>query len=417
MIHPRWLRRIVGSELSMLHGAWLCVVAGVALSLIGIYAIDIGSRELAPSAETSGIVVRQAIYLGIGLLAGALIVVPHPHYVRLIAWPLMALVLGMLVFLLLPFVPASIVAARNGARAWINLGPVDFQPSELAKIAFVLVLADYLRFRENHRTWFGLIPPALIAFIPAALITLEPDLGMAMLFAPAIFAMLLVAGAKMKHLAAVMVVALMAAPVAYPLLKPHQKARIKGLIRMMEDPRLGADDINYQSITAQTLTGAGGFWGTSDAKSRSLIKFNRLPERQNDMIFAVIVNRFGLVGGLVVLALYVVWFTGAYLTAATTKDAFGRLVVVGLTTIMGAQTFINVGMTLGILPIIGLTLPFVSSGGSSMLSVWLMTGLVFAVAARPAARLARATFEFDRVPYDPTRAASAHRIEPLAGRR
>lgn len=421
IVSRRALRRFVGPELTLVNGAWLCVIAGVLLSLVGLYAIDLGARDLAPGGVaadgTAGIVLRQGVLLLLGLVAGALIAVPHPHYVRLIAWPLMAIVLFLLVFLLLPFVPASIVTPRNGARAWIDLGPIDFQPSELAKIAFVLVLADYLRFRENHRRWWGLIPPALIAFVPAALITLQPDLGTAMLFAPAIFAMLLVSGAKIKHLTLVVIVALLAAPAMYPMLKPHQKARIVGLIKMIQDPRLGADDINYQSLTAQTLAGAGGSVGVSDARSRALVKFNRLPERHNDMIYAVVVNRFGFFGGVLVLFLYAVWFAGAYLTAATTRDAFGRLAVVGVAAIFGAQVFINVGMTLGMLPIIGITLPFVSYGGASMIIVWMMTGLVFAVGMRPAARMARATFEFDAVPYDPTRAATAHRIEPMAGRR
>jgi cell division protein FtsW (lipid II flippase) len=322
-------------------------------------------------------------------------VLPHYRFIRLVAWPAMWVCLGLLVFLLIPQVPSWLVTPRNGARAWINLGPVDFQPAEVAKIAFIMVVANYLRYRKNHRTIVGLIPIGLIAFVPVTLIMLQPDLGMAILFVPTLFAMLVAAGAKLSHLSIVVVIAMCAAPAAYPLLKPHQKQRLLGLVHMMQESNVGADGINFQSLTARTLTGAGGVVGHPDAKARSLIKFNRLPERHNDMIYAVIVLRFGMVGGLAVLGLYLLWFAGALLTAAVCRDPFGRLVVVGCATIIAAQMFINVGMNIGIVPIIGLTLPFVSYGGSSMLTVWVMTGLVVNIAMRRPPRLARPSFEFD----------------------
>lgn len=417
---PRPLvHRLVGAEFNPLCGAWLSVLAALALSLLGLYAIDISSADRggAGPVTLAGVVAKQAVFIGIGVLAALVVATPHYRWVRVVAWPLMAITVALLVFLLLPFVPASVVTPRNGARAWIDLGPVDFQPAELAKIAYVLVMADYLRFRENHRTFPGLVPPALITFVPVALITLQPDLGTALLFAPAAFAMLVAAGARLKHLSLVVLVAVLAAPAAYPLLKPHQKARIVGLIRMVQDPLAGADAINYQSLTAQRLAGAGGVTGIDDARSRALIRFNRLPERHNDMIFAVILNRFGLRGGLIVLAIYVLWFTGAYLTAAMCRDAFGRLLVVGLGAFILAQTLINVGMTIGMLPIIGLTLPFVSYGGSSMLVVWVMTGLILGVGLRRPSRFARPSFEFDDQPYDPARLTTAHRAAPVAASR
>ncbi len=409
-------RKVIGSEFSLINGAWLCVISALALSVLGLYAIDLGVPERVGDADgpiaLTGIVARQAVFIAVGLLAAAMVALPHYRFVRWVAWPLMVLVIGLLIFLLLPFVPASIVTPRNGARAWINFGPIDFQPAELAKIAYVLVVADYLRLRQNHRTLLGLLPPALITFVPIALIMLQPDLGTAMLFAPAIFAMLVGAGAKLKHLMAVVLVATLAAPAVFPLLKTHQKDRIIGLFKMMKDPQQGADDINYQSVTAQRLAGAGGVWGISENKSRALIRFNRLPERHNDMILAIILNRFGLFGGLGLIVLYIVWFTGCYLTAAMSRDGFGRLIIIGLASIMAAQTFVNIGMTLGILPIIGVTLPFVSYGGSSMLTGWTITGLIMGVALRRNQRFARQTFEFDDQPYDPARVSTAHRAAP-----
>ncbi|HYE03542.1 MAG TPA: FtsW/RodA/SpoVE family cell cycle protein, partial [Phycisphaerales bacterium] len=139
---------------------------------------------------------------------------------------------------------------------------------------------------------------------------------------------------------------------------------------------------------------AGGPLGQPDDRARAMVRFNSLPERHNDMVFAVIVHRFGLAGGAAVLGLYLMWFAGALITAALCREPFGRLVAVGCAAVTAAQMAINVGMNLGLLPIIGLTLPLVSYGGSSMLAAWMMTGLIFGVAMRRAPRLTRPSFEF-----------------------
>lgn len=397
-MRSRLAERIFGPESTLANPSWLAVLAGAALSALGVYAIAHATAPMdaddAP-ASLSTLALRQAAYIGAGVLAGLMVALPHSRHVRLASWPVMGVVIGLLVFLLLPGVPAWLVTPRNGTRGWINLGPVDFQPAELAKIAFVLVAADYLRYRRNHRTWLGLVPPAVITFVPVALITLQPDLGSAMMFLPAIFAILLAAGAKLRHLTVVVLAGALAGPAAYPLLKPHQKQRIIGLIRQVQGDTASASDINYQAFTALRLAGAGEVAGLSREHSRALIRFNVLPERHNDMILAVILNRFGLAGGLATMGLYTLWIAGALLTAATTKDPFGRLVAVGCAALVSAQALVNVGMNLGILPIVGLTLPFVSYGGSSMVAAWVMTGLLVGIGARKASRLQRHTFEFD----------------------
>ncbi|MFN0133886.1 MAG: FtsW/RodA/SpoVE family cell cycle protein [Phycisphaerales bacterium] len=374
------------------HGAWLCLLAALALSLLGVYAIDLGVVD---GARRQADPTKQLMFLGVGLLAGAMVALPHYRLFGYLAWPAMMLSIGSLVFLLLPGVPAWLVTPRNGARGWINLGVVDFQPAEPAKIAFVLAAAYFLRYRSTHRTFLGLVPVGLIAFVPMALITLQPDLGSASLFVPALFAMLLAAGARLRHLALIVILAGLAGPAAYPILKPHQKERIAALIGQFEGRREGALDINYQSFTAQTLVGAGQWTGSTAGHARALVRFNRLPERHNDMIYAVIVARFGLLGGVAVLGLYVMWLAGALLTAANCKDPFGRLLCVGFAGFIGAQAVVNIGMNVGLLPIIGVTLPFVSYGGSSTLTTLLMTGLVFNVAMRRALPPFRASFEWE----------------------
>ena len=264
------------------------------------------------------------------------------------------------------------------------------------KIGYILALAWYLRYRKNYRTLRGLIPPAIITFVPMGLVLVEPDLGTALLFLPALFAALIAAGAKLKHLAAVVIVAMIVAPSMYPLLQPHQKDRIDAVLhQMVGNTASTGDNINYQGLKAQTLIGAGGMAGMGGERSRAVVHYNRLPEDHNDMIFAVVINRFGFLGGLLVMGLYLLWLLGATLTAGLCKDPFGRLLVVGLSAMVAAQVIVNIGMNIGLLPITGMTLPLGSYGGASLVVAFLMTGLIVNVAMRRPALLTRQSFEFD----------------------
>jgi rod shape determining protein RodA len=398
--------RRTGTLSAIIHGAasfvraWPAlpmVVASLALSLLSIYLIDVASTRdpydgVRPLAAPAA---RQALYLLIAIAASLLTLVPRYRRLGAVSWALLGISVLLLIFLLIPGVPASIVRPRNGARSWIDLGVADFQPSEVAKIAYVLVLAWYLRFRRNHRTLSGLLPPAIITFIPVGLIMLQPDLGTAVLFIPALFAVLVAAGAKLRHLFMIVLIATLAAPAVYPILKPHQKQRIVGLILQVRGDTSADQDINMQSVTSQRLVGAGGSTGVGDAHSRMLLHYNALPERRTDMIFAVACNRFGWLGGLAIFALYGLWALGAIATAAACREPFGRLACVGLLGFIGAQVFINIGMNLGIVPIVGITLPYMSFGGSSMLTVWIMTGLIVNIAWRRPRVMLRKPFVFD----------------------
>jgi cell division protein FtsW (lipid II flippase) len=227
------------------------------------------------------------------------------------------------------------------------------------------------------------------------LVLIEPDLGSAMLFLPTLFAMLIAAGAKLKHLILIVVLGLAAAPAMYPLLQPHQKARIHALYYQLRgDPR-HVQDIGYQGDKAMTLVGAGQVSGVGRRKAADLVTYNHLPEEHNDMVFAVISCRWGAAGALLTWGLYGVLFLGGMLTAGQCKEPFGRLVAVGIVAILFAQMTINTGMTVGLMPITGMTLPFVSYGGSSLIAVWIMVGLLLSVALRRPQYLVRESFEFD----------------------
>ncbi len=395
-------------SMRMINFSWVSVVAAILITMMGIYSIDV-SEQLRPDGSTAlaAVASKQVVFLIIGMLACVLIALPHYRVIGYFSVILFVLCVLLLVFLLIPGVPSWLVRPRNGARAWINLRLMDFQPSELTKIGFVLVIAWYMRFRSHHREMKGLVVPGIIAAIPVALITVQPDLGTASLFVPALFAMLIAAGAKLKHLILIVVFAAMAAPAAYPFMKPHQKQRIVAMVKQYQGDESTSFDINYQSDRAQTLIGAGMVTGMNDDAARAVVHYNQLPEAHNDMIFAVVVSRFGLLGGLAVMALYGLWVGGALCVAASCREPLGRLIAVGLAAFIMAQVVINIGMNLGLVPIIGITLPFMSYGGSSLLTCWLMTGLIVNVALHRPRPPYRSSFEFDDDEPDlmqPTRA-------------
>lgn len=403
-------RAIARPRITVIHAGWIVLLATIGLVLIGVTAIDLarpdGAGALAADAK------KQLMFLAVGLIAAVVAAVPHQRVLAFLAWPAMVIILACLVFLLLPFVPSSIVSPRNGARCWIDLGFTDFQPSELCKVTYVMVLAFALRQTSKHRTLLGLVPPALIAAAPMGLILMQPDLGTASLFIPTLMAMLVAAGARLAHLigASVLggafVIGVVVASVwfarndHYPLLKKYQVDRIESALDLAKGDTRRSSDRGFQGQAALMVAGAGGLSGHSAERSRALVQFSGLPERHNDMIFAVIVNRFGFFGAAAVIALYLAWIGGALLTAGASKDPFGRLVIAGFAGLIATQMTINIGMNLGLLPITGITLPFVSYGGSSLLSGFIMVGLIFGIGMRRPPHLWQKSFEYDVLPED-----------------
>ncbi len=375
--------------------AWYAAVAAIALTLVGIMAIH--------TAEP-GYGTKQLQWVPIALLVMLVAMVPHPRMISYLAYPLSAIVLVMLLVLILPGVPASFVPRVNGAKSWYDLGFMRFQPSEIAKIAFVLALGRYLRYRDSYRTLKGLMVPFVFMLVPVALILRQPDMGTAMVFAPTLLFVLVAAGAKMKHLlslvgtAALVIVInlalIYALPVdGHPILAPHQVKRVKSMVELARGEADVLGDA-YQQNVAMNMIGSGGLSGYGAERSQVIVQFNHLPEDHNDMIFPVIVNRWGFMGGAVIVGLYLVIVLSFLDVAARSKDPFGRVACVGFAGMILTQTTINIGMTLGILPITGITLPFVSYGGSSLLATFAIIGLVLNFAARKPRLITRPSFEF-----------------------
>jgi cell division protein FtsW (lipid II flippase) len=368
-----------------IHAGWLVVGAALALTFIGIETI--GTTRPATA-------VSQLRLACLGVAAGIIVAFIPAKRLRQASWWLLGFGLLLLVFLLIPEVPDFIVRPRHGARRWINLWFVDVQPSELVKIAFVLALASHLRYKKHYRKFSGLILALCVVVPSSALILYEPDLGTAMLFLPAMLAMLIAAGAKYKHLCTIAILGIMASAIMYPMLETHQQNRIKALkAQLLGDDRY-VQTFGYQGARAMTLIGAGQAWGVGKEDAKKLLAANHLPEEHNDMIFAVIVLRWGLRGAIVIWSLYAILGLGGILAAIGCRDPFPRLVAVGLTAILLSQMVINTAMTLGLAPITGLTLPFISAGGSSLVVAWLMAGILFGIAMRRDPLMTREGFTF-----------------------
>ena len=375
---PRGLRRERAADTraasrAWAHWAWLPVAAALGLSLLGIAAIGTTEPALAK---------RQFGFLIVGMLAATFVGAQHWRWMRTWAWVLFAVNLAFLVFILVPFVPDSIVRPRNGARRWINVGSLDFQPSELVKLTWVLAMAAWLRTTATVKRLAGVLATIVVTAVPMALILLQPDLDSAVLFGPTLLVMLLAAGARLRHLAIIACVAVALAPCSYPLLKKHQRDRIDALVaQVMGDTRVN-DGIGFQANRAVTLAGAGGIAGNGKDGAGTLIHYNRLPEEHTDMIFAVITCRWGFLGGMLLWTLGAAYAFGAFMVGLRAGTMFGRLVAVGIGSMVFLQLLVNTGMTIGLLPVTGMTLPFVSYGGSSLVALWVTTAVLFSVASR-----------------------------------
>jgi cell division protein FtsW (lipid II flippase) len=381
---------------------WLALLAALALTGMGIEAIE--TTDLA-DGNAGGYAHRQTIWLGLCLAAFGISLLPHPRQIARASYFLYVVTLMLLLLLVVPGMPESIVPVRNGARSWINLRVMNFQPSELAKITSVLALAWFLRYRSSHRAVRGLLVPFLMIFVPTMLILRQPDLGTAILFGPALVAMLVAAGAKLRHLGGVVLLALVAVaanvfivlalPDALQVLKPHQRARIKATVSQARGQHRYDSSINYQQRKAVVLVGAGRVHGYGADRSATMLRFNHLPHHHNDMIYAVMVNRWGFVGGAAVICLFSVIVLAILVLAWRSKEPFVRLILVGFGTMFFTQAMLNVAITLGMMPVTGITLPFVSYGGSSLLATFGMLGLAVNFGGQRVALLTRPSFEYD----------------------
>jgi len=425
----------LGIPLPTGHG-WGLLLPILPLCLAGVLTIQATGASDATGILTSH-AAKQIMFVGAGLAGMLAALGIGYHRVGRFSYALFGLCLVLLACLVLDrWVELPFVPERRHARRWIwigrgTVGGIQLQPSEMTKITYVLALAWYLRYRRNYRTLGGLITPFALTLLPMVLILKEPDLGTVLLFLPVLFAMLYAAGAKGRHLAVIILLGMLSGPVLWGSIEPYQRCRLAGVV--LQNDRLRdylnekpttvfkdrasrwdclrpdhTDETDWQSelgewqtrtgfqlVRSKIAIGSGGTCGQGWGRGTFIEHHEFLPEQHNDLIFAVIAHQWGLVGSLLVLACYVLIVVIGFDVATLTQDPFGRLVAVGFSTLIAVQTLTNLCMTVGLGPITGVTLPFVSAGGSSLMASFLGIGLLISVAQRRPILIARPPFEFD----------------------
>jgi rod shape determining protein RodA len=426
---------------------WPILLAMAALMVISVLAVHKAEQVDAGIAGYTG---KQTVFVLVGL--GAFFLTTLVHYQRIgrVSYPMFAATLVLLgvVFLL----PES-----RGSRRWIPIaGGINLQPSELAKVTFIIALAWYLRYRDSYRRLAGLIVPFVITLVPLWMILKEPDLGTSMLLLPTLMVMLFMAGARLRHLLVIVLLGLAVVftpvplavdadkfaaeadrftvstlgpvrfysvdtrlawrqrpvvPVAYCRLQIGQ-GRVYDLqplsLRVMankeyqvrriegwlrhDDPRI-LQDVGWQQHNSLMVLGSGQWFGKGVWKSASSY-FQMLPDDHTDFIFSVVGGQWGIFGCASVLVLYAIIFIFGADVAVSTADPFGRLLAVGVLALLAAQIFINIGMAMGMMPVTGMTLPLVSYGGSSLLVNCVALGLLVNVGRHRPRTLAPKPFEF-----------------------
>ncbi|HET8723796.1 MAG TPA: rod shape-determining protein RodA [Anaeromyxobacteraceae bacterium] len=336
----------------------------VAVLVLSICAIGVWNLASASRSSHDQVWVTQATWMGIGLVAALAVVLVDPRLFRRGAWVLYGLVL---LFLVLVLLRGRVIM---GARRWLTFGPVNFQPSEVAKIAVILVLARWFSSeresdpRRGPRGLAGIALPSLLVVVPAVLVQRQPDLGTALIILAVGATMILFAGVRWKTLVVLGLAGALAGAAAWPHLKPYQRKRVETFLNPEGDV-LGA---GYHATQSMIAVGSGQVFGKGWGQgTQTLLSF--LPEQHTDFIFSVWAEEHGFAGTLLLLALYFALVGSGITIALEARDRFGQFVAVGATALIFWHAFVNMGMVTGVLPVVGVTLPLMSYGGTSVVIV------------------------------------------------
>lgn len=362
---------------------WLIPLVQLALMGIGLAAINRGD-EL---TDDAGLFARQTVWVLLSIPMTCLgVLIPYRVWKN---WGFPLFAISLLLLTIPYFMPA-----RGGSHRWIPLGPINFQPSEVVKLTYMMALAQYLMYRSNYRHFRGLVAPFVLTLIPMGMILKEPDLGTAMLFLPVLFAMLFAAGARWNHLLLIVLLGFATLPVGWRFMSAEQRSRVTTLFSQADGGPAPRGD-GYHLHQSKQMLALGGVWGSAlTGPATDDESLYHLPASRTDFIFCLVGERWGLWGCLGVMGLYVLLFACGLRISTQTPEPFGRLLAVGIVTILATQVLINTGMTIGLMPITGLTLPCMSYGGSSMLMTAFCTGLLINIALRPGFEVAGDAFRY-----------------------
>lgn len=336
-----------------------CIAFSCIVGLFVLYSASGGSFER---------VMSQVFNIFVALIIMWLAANTSPHYLERIALPLF--VFGLLLLLGV----ALFGDISHGARRWLNLGVGKIQPSELMKIAVPMMLAWYFSKREQSLRWIDYAVATLLLLVPVGLIMKQPDLGTALIVTAAGFYVLFLAGLSWKILVGGALSVAVMAPIFWSMLHDYQRKRIEILFDPFQDP-LGA---GYHTIQASIALGSGGFAGKGWMEgTQSQLDF--LPERTTDFIFAVFGEEFGFLGNVLLLILFMLLIGRGLVISSKAQNTFTRLLAGSITLTFFTYVFVNIGMVSGILPVVGVPLPFISYGGTSLVTILLGFGILMSI--------------------------------------
>ncbi len=362
---PSWVRR-----------ALLAITAGlVVFGLVSLYSASsfLAEQEGLPD---SYLLVNQLGRAAVGGLALFVATFIDYRVYRRLAWPILVAVAALLLIVVLPGTE-GIAPVRNGSRRWLELGGVTLQPSELAKVAVVMWTAALaVKKQDRLRSLrYGLIPFLIVLAPVLLLVLIQPHLSAALILMALVGLVLFAAGVRMSHFALLL---LPAGPLVW--LQMHANGYQLRRVLAFLNPELDPSGVGYQLEQAQIAIGSGGLFGVGFGESTQKLLY--LPEAQNDFIYPIIAEEWGFVGAVLVLVLFLVWTLLGLRIAASAPDLFGRLLAIGLTGIVAIGAFAHIGITMGVLPTTGVSLPFISAGGTGLVAALGSTGVLLNVAAR-----------------------------------
>lgn len=344
----------------------LLLLSAIALTAFGIMAVYVAGTD-----DRQAYAINQALGVAVGL-AGAipLALIDYRIWQRYLYY-----IYGAVVFMLLSVIVLGTV--RGGAQRWIDIGPIQIQPSEFAKLLVVVALSGYLVQKPIHENKNFLKALGFLA-VPAGLVFLQPDLGTALVFGALFVAMAYIGGARIRQIAVLGVAgaALFALAVQLGILAEYQVARLTAFMNPEDS------DLGYQVSQSKMAIGSGGFTGKGLSDTTTLANLGFLPEDHTDFIFSNLAERIGFAGSFLLLFLFFVFIWRILRVATISRDRFGVLIAVGVATIFLFHVFVNIGMAMGIMPVTGLPLPFISYGRSSLVVSILSLGLLQSIAIR-----------------------------------
>ncbi len=352
----------------MLRNLWQRLVAPIDPPLMALAALLLGYALLVLASASPERLASQALNMLVALVVMRLVAQVPPQKMMHFALPVF--VIGVLLLIAV----ALFGDISKGARRWLNIGFMRIQPSEIMKIAMPLMLAWYFQRHETTLRLREYAVATLVLVLPVGLIAKQPDLGTAILVFAAGCYVIFLAGLSWKVIAGLFVAACASAPLAWSLLRDYQKSRILTLLDPESDP-LGK---GFHIIQSTIAIGSGGIFGKGWGQgTQAQLEF--IPERHTDFIFAVLSEELGLIGITVLLALYALLIGRGLMIAANAPTMFTRLLAGSITLIFFTYAFVNMGMVSGILPVVGVPLPFISYGGTALVTLFLGIGILMSI--------------------------------------